>query len=163
MKRSILSALLVVVMLSTLGVSCGGGLPVEMPNIPMLPGMKLSDREMILRVLDDVHRNMERRKTKRVLAHVSENYQDEDGRDYNAIVEYLNAIFSRYRDITITRAEPRIRIQDSTARVVETFGTRAIPFDAAEDPPINIQGDVQVILEKQGDDWKIIAWDNVRS
>ena len=63
-----------------------------------------------------------------------------------------------YRAIRVTRVVPRILVQGVQARAVETFGTVAEPQDPSSEPPINMQGQVTVSLEKVGGQWQIVEW-----
>lgn len=141
--------------LAALFAGCQSGLPVD---IPVLSGPRISDEEQIVRVLDDVAKAMQSRKIYRVLANVSQNYQDAEGRDYDEVQDYLKTIFRQYRFIEFTRARPRIAVQGDRARAMETFGTRATPFDDTEHRPIDFNGQVIVNLVKQGNRWKITEW-----
>ena len=132
-----------------------GNLPVD---IPMLSGPRLSDEQHIIRLLDDVAKAMESRKIFKVLAHVSQNYHDDEGRDYDGIQTYLRTVFRDYRFIEVTRARPTVAVQGNRARAVETFGTRATPFDDNERRPIDFDGQVIVNLVKQDNSWKITEW-----
>lgn len=147
-----LMAACLVVLLS----ACGEQLPVELPGIT---GPRGSDTEQIEAVLHDVHYGMESRKIYRVLAHVSRNYHDKQGRDYAGIQAYLNTIFREYRRIEVTRTRPRIVIQGTRARATETFGTRAEPANQSSYPAVDIQGQVNAYLEKVDGEWKIVEWD----
>jgi len=141
-----------------------GSVGIGAVSIPV-PGMtagKLTDQESIAIALDDVEEGMERRRIYKVLAHVSKNYQDDEGRDYEAITAYLNDIFDRYRDIRITRTRPIIQVSGQRATAVETFGTQADPVDAARDIPIHVQGQVSVSLEKADGQWLITEWGRLR-
>ena len=138
------------------GVSgCPNALPVSVPG---LGGAGQSDQEQIAAVLDDVHQGMQRRRIYRVLAHVSRAYQDEQGRDYEAIQAYLNEIFSAYRSIRIVRAQPKIYVQGDEATVIETFGTTAEPATTGDYPPLNLQGNVNVRLQQVDGRWLITQW-----
>lgn len=137
---------------------CRSGLPVD---IPILSGSRVSDEEQIARLLDEVAKAMESRKIFRVLANVSQNYEDAEGRDYDGIQEYLKNIFQDYRFVEITRTRPRITVQGDRARAIETFGTRATPFDESEHRPIDFDGQVIVNLIKQNNSWKIVEWSAV--
>lgn len=143
------------------GGGCGTFAPFEV-DLPLIPSGKLSDEEVIAAVLDDVHRGMQEAQVYRVLAHVSRNYRDAEGRDYAAIQEYLREIFSRYRELRITRVPPRIRVNGYEATAVETFGTVAEPFNASQAPPLQLQGQVTVYLEKVDNRWLIVEWGNVQ-
>ena len=121
-------------------------------------GMAPSDEAKIVAVLDDVHRGMENRQIYKVLANVSHNYYDSEGRDYNALQESLAELFKKYRQIRITRVTPRVSVNGDYARAIETFGTVAEPNDPNTEPPINLQGQVAVSLEKVGGRWQIIEW-----
>jgi len=118
----------------------------------------MSDEEQIVRVLDDVHRGMQSRKIYKVLAHVSRTYADAEGRDYNGMQVYLNDLFKSYKEISITRVQPQVYVEGNRARAVETFGTRAEPFNANENPPMILQGQMNVYLEKSGSTWQIVEW-----
>jgi hypothetical protein len=149
------------VLLTFLGLGvwgCGQELPVDIPDIPGLTGPRMSDQEQIVNVLDDVHRGMQARKIYKVLAHVSRTYADAEGRDYNAMQSYLNDLFKSYKEISITRVQPQVYVEGSRARAVETFGTRAEPFNANENPHMNLQGQMNVYLEKTGNTWQIVEW-----
>lgn len=144
-----------VIALAVFAAGCNTTLPVEIPGMPF---PRTSDEEQIARVLEDVRTGMQSRRIFQVTAHVSRSYKDEEGRDYDAIVRYLNNIFENYRQIVITRVPPQIAVTGTSARVVETFGTTAEPRDPADYPPINLQGRVAVLLEKVGGEWLIISW-----
>ena len=130
-------------------------------NIASITGTRESDQTLIARVLDDVHRGMESRRIYKVLAHVSPGYRDSEGRDYEDIQAYLADFFDRYRDVRITRANPKIRIQGERAQALESFGTRADAL-SANDININVQGEVVVSLRKENGEWKITEWGELR-
>ncbi len=125
-----------------------------------IPGVQPSDDAQISALLNEVHRGMEGQRIYQVLAHVSRDYRDADGRDYVALRDHLADLFKRYRTIQITRVPPRIVVEGIEARAVETFGTLAEPANSNEDPPINIQGQVTVRLVKLDGNWKITEWSN---
>lgn len=126
-----------------------------------LSGLGPSDEERVAAVLDDVHSGMQAEKPSKVLAHVSRQYHDEEGRDYAAIEAYLNSFFKKYEKIRITRVAPRIVVQDGRARALETFGTVAEPENPRDDLPVNVQGQVTVFLEKSGGAWRIVEWGRI--
>ena len=130
-------------------------------NLPVLGG-KQSEEGRVAAVLNDVHHAMQTHKAKRVISHISKNYTDADGRDYDAICDYVSHILSSYRDIEITRVEPPIEIDGDTARALEAFGTLATPDNPDEAPPVNMQGQVLVTLQKEEGTWKIISWGTLR-
>lgn len=130
-------------------------------EITTATGLAPSDEEQITAVLDDVHRGMQQRQIYKVLAHVSPNYYDAEGRDYAAIERYLVEVFRSYRSVQIRRVNPRVAVYGTTARAVETFGASAEPNDPAVDPPVNVQGQVTVSLEKLGGEWKIVEWGSI--
>lgn len=127
-------------------------------EIPMIMGPKVSDEDQILTILDDVQRGVESKRVYKVLAHVSRNYYDQEGRDYIAIQAYLNQLFKEYRDIRIMRTRPRVVIEGARARAFETFGTQAKPVNPVSGRPIDVQGRVTVFLEKTGGTWQIVEW-----
>jgi hypothetical protein len=112
--------------------------------------------------MDDVHRGMQNREIYRVLAHVSRNYHDGEGRDYAAMQDYLKKTFSLYRELRITRVPPQIEVNGYQARVVETYGTVAEPFDASKVSHLQLQGQVVARLEKVDNRWLIVEWANVQ-
>jgi len=136
---------------------CGDRVPVEIPGIT---GPKASDEEQIAAVLDDINRGLQSRSIYKVLAHVSRNYQDPKGRDYEGLKASLSKFFKEYGEIRITRPPPRILVQGRRARVVETFGVSARPL-RPDIEPINMQGQVNVFLEKVGDAWQLVGWGDV--
>lgn len=140
---------------------CKGFAPFEV-DLPVLSGGSVSDEEVIAAVLDDVQQGMQRRQVYRVLAHVSRNYRDAEGRDYKAMQEYLKDSFALYRDIRITRVPPRIEVRGYEATAIETFGTTAEPFDSSKAPHLQLQGQVTVRLEKADNRWLIVEWGNVQ-
>lgn len=127
-------------------------------EIPLLSGSRVNDAAAIAAVLDDVHRGMESQRIYTVLAHVSRNYYDSEGRDYAAMEVYLNEIFRRYRIIRINRERPRILVENDRARALETFATIAEPTPGPEGRPFTVRGQVTVYLEKVGDRWLITEW-----
>ena len=161
---SVFATLLVVVALGLAGCK-------TMPNaIGNLPGIKQigqatgiapTEEERIAAVLDDVQRGLETRQIYKVLSHVAGNYHDAEGRNYEAIQATLQGLFKNYKGIRVTRVAPRITVQGSRARVVDSFGTVAEPFNAQKDPPINIQGQVSIMLEKAANEWVIVEWSSL--
>lgn len=133
---------------------CGGG-GVNL-NIPGL-SQQATDEEQIVKVLNAVQVGMETRKVGKIMAHVSPNYLDQEGRDYEGIRKYLNHIMSNYRDIDINRSAPRIAVQGDRARVLEAFGTLGAPGNPRT-PPVTLQGQVSVYLERTDKGWKIVEW-----
>lgn len=126
-------------------------------NLPGLGGTRSTDEEQIAAVLNDVQDGLQSRRVFKILAHVSENYRDQDGRDYDGIRTYVQSIIKTYRAVRITRARPRILVYEDRARAVEAFGTIAEPFDT-NGVPMNLQGHVSVYLERTGGAWKIVEW-----
>lgn len=137
---------------------CLNQLPVEIPGVTTLGP---TDEEKIAAVLDDVHRGMQSRRIYKVLAHVSRTYRDDAGRDYAALEQYLTELFRNYKSIEITRVRPKIIVQGDRARAVETFGTRAQPFNENDHRPFEVNGQMNVYLERFGSDWKIVEWGRV--
>ena len=128
-------------------------------GLPGFPGsQQVTDEEQIALILDEVQRGMEGRRIYRVLSHVSRGYEDDEGRDYEAMTAYLNDLFERYRNIRIRRARPVVQVQGNRAQAVETFGTSADPVDPERDIAIRLQGQVTVYFEKVGDRWYIREW-----
>ncbi len=138
-----------------LGLGCQTRLPLDMGRVT---GTRLSDEDKITLVLEDVQRGMQRRRIYQVLAHVSRNYEDREGRDYQQLSEDLNTIFRHYRAINITRTPPDIRVRGDRARVIDTFGTIAESVLPLEYPPTNLQGQVVIMLDRFGDTWQIVEW-----
>lgn len=150
--RALLAGLLAAVL-----AGCGST-GVQMPTLSDLSLQRTPDNVQIATVLQDVHNGMETRRIFKVLAHVSRNYRDQAGRDYNGIQAYLQDFFERYRDISITRAKTQIQVQGDQARALETFGTRARAANPDEDIDIHLQGQVTVTLERIEGQWKIVEW-----
>lgn len=137
---------------------CIDKIPVEIPGVTTLGP---SDEEQIASVLDDIHRGMQARRVYKVLAYVSRTYRDDAGRDYAAVEQYLTELFRTYKAIQITRVRPKIVVQGDAARAVETFGTRAEPFNANVDRPIELRGQMNIYLEKIGGKWMVVEWGRV--
>lgn len=137
-----------------LAAGCQHGLPVQIPGLTM---GRTSDERQIAVVLEDAARGMETRRVSRIMAQVSPNYQDAEGRDYEAIREYLSRIVKGYRSIRITRTRPKIAVEGDSARAMETFGTIAEHTDPAREP-VNLQGQVEVRLERVNNKWQIVEW-----
>jgi hypothetical protein len=137
---------------------CLKDIPVE---IPLITQPRVSDEEQIVSVLDDVNRGLEARRIYRVLAHVSRTYRDDEGRDYAALQDYLNELFRNYKQINVTRVRPRVIVQGDRARAVETFGTRAEPYNPNAYRQIDLHGQMNVYLEKIEGEWKIVEWGRV--
>jgi hypothetical protein len=134
---------------------CQTSLPVSIGSVT---GTKLSDEEKIAIVLDDVQRGMENRRIYQVLAHVSHNYKDRQNRNYDMLREDLNTLLKNHRDIKIIRTPPRIRVEGNRARVVDTFGAIADSVSPNEYPPVNLQGQVVIMMERFADTWQIVEW-----
>jgi hypothetical protein len=145
------------VMLIALGVVLGGcasgGVNLDIPGL----SGKVSDEEQIARLLEDVHLGMETRKVSKIMRHVSPNYLDEAGRDLEGIRAYLDHIMNNYREIRINRSGPSILVEGDRARVIETFGTVGDPGNF-QTPPVTLQGQVAVYLERTEGGWKIVEW-----
>jgi hypothetical protein len=152
-------SLRVVLGLAVVGMAaCQPQLPLE---LPVLGADRPTDEDQVAGVLADVQRGMQERRIYKVLAHVSPNYYDSEGRDYAAIREYLTEIFDKYRHVRVTRTPPRIIVQGARARAIETFGTIAEPYDPFKDAPISLYGKVMVYLEKHQDTWRIVEWGTI--
>jgi len=150
MKRAFVAG---VVPLVVLIAGCKDGPSLDLPGF----GSKMSEEEKIARLLDEVHDGMIARKVYQVMEHVSQDYMDQEGRDYEGIRRYLNDIMKNYREITIQRSSSTIIIEGDRARAEEAFGTRAEP-DNDRTPPLNIQGQVSVYLQREDGKWKIVEW-----
>lgn len=135
-----------------------GSTGVQMPTLSDISLQRTPDDVQIATLLQDVHNGMETRRIFKVLAHVSRNYRDQAGRDYNGMQAYLQDFFERYRDISITRAKTQIQVQGDQARALETFGTRARAANPNQDIDIHLQGQVTVNLERVEGQWKIVEW-----
>ncbi len=135
--------------------ACQSQLPSEIGRVT---GILMSDEEKIAGILEDVQRGMQNRRLYQVLAHVSRSYKDREGRDYLALSEDLSTLMRTYRDIRITRATPSISVQGDRARVVDTFGTNAEASNSVEYPPVNLQGQVVILMERYKDTWQIVEW-----
>lgn len=140
--------------------ACPGRTPTVDLTRLSLGGM--DDRDQVALVLDDVHKGMETGRIYKVLAHVSRQYQDAEGRDYEAMRGYLSDLFREYRDIRITRPQPRIVVQGDRARAVETFATRARPTSPGAEADFSLQGQVTVHLVKEDGRWRIVRWGRLR-
>jgi hypothetical protein len=140
--------------MALIAAGCAKDLPIDIPGLKLA---KPSDTEQIRSVIDDAYRAMEGRRINKVMANVSKKYYDEEGRDYEALREHLETVFRHYREIIITRAEPKIAVEGDRAKALETFGTIAKPFSQS-DLPINLQGQVYVYLEKIEGSWQIVQW-----
>ena len=127
-------------------------------DLSRLAGGGVSDEQKIARVLADVAQGMETKRVYQVLSHVSQRYHDREGRDCEALRQYVAAILDNYKTIHVTRTPSRLQVQGDRARVVDTFGTLAQPNDLKEYPIIDLQGRVVVLLERSGDTWQILEW-----
>jgi len=127
-------------------------------EIGRVTGIAMSDEEKIAAVLADVQRGIQNRRLYQVLAHVSRNYRDRAGRDYAALSADLSTLLKNYRNIRITRPTPTIQVQGDRARVVDTFGTSAEAANAGANPPVNLQGQVVILMERYKDTWQILEW-----
>lgn len=147
------------VLLLALGVllaGCAGGAKIDIPGF----SGKATDEEQIAKVLNDVHLGMETKKVGRIMRHVSANYLDVEGRDADGIRSYLNHIMNNYREIQINRSTPRIVVQGDRARVIEVFGTRGDSGNS-QTPPVTLQGQASVYLERTDEGWKIVEWGSI--
>ncbi|MFA6239750.1 MAG: hypothetical protein WC655_02400 [Candidatus Hydrogenedentales bacterium] len=139
------------------------GCEAEMPQeITGITGQKVSDEDQIATVLNDIHQGVQTRRIYKVLAHISRSYTDPEGMDYQGVQNYLNEFFKNYKEIRVTRVPPRVFVQGTRARVVETFGLRAESFNPDRNPPLNMQGQVNIYLEKNGGEWQISEWSRVQ-
>ena len=155
-RFGLLLPLLVMAALSARG--CLNQIPVDIPGVTTLGP---TDEEQIVGVLDDVHRGMQARRIFKVLSHVSRTYRDDQGRDYDALEQYLNELFRDYKLVQITRVRPKVLVQGDRARAVETFGTRAEPFNPNEHRAIDLPGQMNVYLVKFGTEGRIVEWGRV--
>ena len=92
---------------------------------PGLPGFSedMSDEEKIARVLADVHEGLEKRKIYRVLAHVSRDYRDKDGREIDLLIAHDGLLYP----IEVKKAAT-VRADDVAAfRLLEQRGAKAGP------------------------------------
>ncbi len=138
--------------------SCLSNLPVDIPGVTT-PGP--TDEQQIVSLLEDVHRGMQSRRVFKVLAHVSRTYRDDSGRDYDMLEQYLTELFRNYKLIEVTRVRPKVLVQGDRARAIETFGSRAVPFNDAEHRPIEVHGQMNIYLQRFGNEWKIVEWGRV--
>ncbi len=138
-------------------IGCQAQFPVDLSRFTGA-NAKLTDEEKIALVLEDVQRGMEGRRVYQVLAHVSRNYEDRKGRNYERLRDDLNLLLRNYRAINITRTPPNIQVQGDRARVIDTFGTIAESVSPLEYPPANLQGQVIIMMERFGDTWQIVEW-----
>jgi hypothetical protein len=139
----------------------------EVPEfVQRLPGVgkpKLTNEEQIAAVLNDAVLNdmqngMQHGRVFTVISHVSSQYKDAAGRDYNKLRDYVAGLLKTYREIRITRAGTRIAIEGDTARVTESFGTVAIPYDINNNETRNLHGQLSVRFAKEGNAWKVVEW-----
>ena len=130
----------------------------SIPNISDVPGFGPTEEEQVAAILADVHNGMETQRIFKVLSHVSRDYQDAAGRDYEAIAGYLDDLFKNYESIRIARSRPRIVVEGDRARALETFGTVASPYPDSTAPALNLEARVVVHLTKARGRWKIIEW-----
>lgn len=145
--------------IALLAAGCPANLPLDLSHLPL---SRPADETQIAAILNDVQAGMETKRIYKVLAHVSRSYADEQGRNYEGIKDYLGDLFREYRTIRITRANPRIAVDGTSARAVDTFGTVAEPTEQSSYPPINLQGQVTVYLQKFRDQWMIVKWSPLR-
>ncbi len=146
-------------LLAALGTgSCLKNMPVEIPGVTTLGP---TDEEQIIAVLEDVHRGMQSRRVFKVLAHVSRTYRDDSGRDYDTLEQYLTELFRNYKEIEVTRVRPKVLVQGNSARAIETFGSRAVPFNDGEHRPLEVHGQMNIYLQRFDNEWKIVEWGRV--
>lgn len=135
--------------------SCG---TVRKVDIPLLNLRSHSEEEKIISMLDSVEMWLERKNVKKVMEHVSMQYRDDEGRNYESLRLYLQRIVRDYKTIRVTRTLPEVKVQGDTAIVIDTFGTVAEPYDPVQDLPVNIQGKVQITMVKEREEWKILSF-----
>lgn len=155
MRRTVL---IPAILLAVVAVGCDQELPVDIPG---LGGQKMSDEEQIAAVLNDVQQGFESQRIYKVLAHLSRDYRDETGQDYEAVRNFLTDRMKKYREIRITRTRPKILVQGDTARALETFGAVGKPINPVDTPALNLQGQIAVYLEHVGNEWLITGWESV--
>lgn len=153
--KPVLTTVLTLAMVLVLG-GCNGGGGLEIPGL----GRKLSDEDQISAILDKVHRGMETKKVYQIMPHVSQDYMDLEGRDYEGIRTYLNQIMKNYRAIVINRTPPTILVEGDRARAVEAFGTQTESGNSST-PPLNLQGHVSIYLQREAGGWKIVEWGSI--
>jgi hypothetical protein len=127
-------------------------------DLPVIGSPRLTDEQQILLVLDDVHKGMETKRIYKVLAHVSRNYYDDKGGTYQTVEAQLKDTFARYRNIRLTRTQPRIQIQGDHARAVQSLGTRGDAINP-QDVDLLLEGTLTVQFERVSGVWKIREWD----
>lgn len=147
------------VLVAVVGVGCCWGCQTPLGfEAPALPVQAQSDEERIAQILQDVQQGMQTKRIYRVIAHVSKNYKDDQGRDYETMRQYLDDLFEDYRTITVRRVNPRVVVQGDEAVAMDTFATRAEPADPTQTAPIDVQGDVSAYFRRENGEWKIVKW-----
>lgn len=131
-------------------------------SIPIFGGSGMSDTDQIASILDTVEFGVETAKIDRVLAHISPNYHDAEGRDYAALRDYLAFLRHNYRRVQITRAKPRISVTGDKAQALEAFGTLAESSDESVAPNINLQGQMVVQFARENGEWMITEWGQIQ-
>lgn len=156
------------VLLVALAVLAAGGCAKKLGEVPgirelgRISGLTPTDEQVVAGVLQDAHRGLEAQKIFKVLSHVSQNYKDDEGRDYAAVEAGLREIFKKYREIRITRASPRVAVDGDRAQVLESFGAVAEPQNRNTEPSVNIQGQTTIELVKSDGQWLIVKWGKIR-
>ncbi len=125
-------------------------------EIGKIASHKGTPEEQVTALLNDLARSIETRKVNRILAQFSPSYTDGWGRNRASLEAYVRDVYQKYRTISVTRVAPSVQIEGDKARVVETFGAVAEPRDAAKEPPINLEGQLSVRLERVDGDWLIV-------
>lgn len=140
------------------GAACWGCQTPLAFEAPSLSLTGLTDEEQITQILSDVQQGMQTKRMYRVVAHLSRNYRDDQGRDYDTMRRYLDDLFEDYRTVIVRRVRPRVVVQGDEAVAVDTFATIAEPMDPTKTPPIDVQGEVSAFFRRENGEWKIVKW-----
>jgi len=122
----------------------------------------MAEREAyeIKATLDRLEVLVERKRLEEALDIVSDRYRDQQGRDRDALMRYLQRMFSQYKYINISRGDYFQQFTDDSyreARVFERFSVVAEPYSPTL-YTLRIDGYVEIYLSKENGGWKIVRW-----
>ena len=112
-----------------------------------------SDNELIIQVLENRERALEKRDVDRYLGCISRDYHDSRGQDFSGLKERFEDIFSVFEKVDFLPGRRVIYHDGTTATVIQDYSLR---FQPQKGDRFSRKGRERIILQKENEEWKII-------